>query len=471
MAVKIVVLWTDALTYLLLLTIALFIFWARRYEPLRAPWREVTRRRLGLVALVVLITYGLVALLDSIHFQSRLSTSPQQGGIYYSTEVKSVLDVLFSPLNEISEVTYSAPFASRLYVKELIILPNGQTVEAYPRLQYDAVQQTQPGFNKKTDILRRILLGIIQGTVLWIIIGFPLLVWLAKRRQQTFFNKLGAIFRGKTTVAWREALLALLIVLQISFVLGHLAAAYHILGTDKVGQDVFYQTIKSIRTGFLIGTLTTLFMLPLAVILGMVAGYFRGWIDDIIQYLYTTLSSIPGVLLITAVILSLQIVIANHPALFPTLAERADARLLALCAILGITSWTTLCRLLRGETLKLHQVEFVEAAVTLGTRPYKILMKHILPNVLHIILITVVLDFSGLVLAEAVLSYVGVGVDPTTISWGNMINSARLELAREPTVWWPLLAAFIFMFVLVLSANVFADAVRDAFDPHLREIN
>ena len=95
--------------------------------------------------------------------------------------------------------------------------------------------------------------------------------------------------------------------------------------------------------------------------------------------------------------------------------------------------------------------------------------RHLLPNVMHIVLITVVLDFSSLVLAEAVLSYVGVGVDPTMESWGNMINGARLEMAREPMVWWGLTAAFVFMFGLVLAANLFADAVRDAFDPRLRK--
>ena len=94
-----------------------------------------------------------------------------------------------------------------------------------------------------------------------------------------------------------------------------------------------------------------------------------------------------------------------------------------------------------------------------------ILWRHVLPNVTHIILITVVLEFSTLVLAEAVLTYVGVGVDPTTYSWGNMIDTARLELAREPVVWWPLLAAFCFMFVFVLAANLFADVVSGALDP------
>jgi len=97
-----------------------------------------------------------------------------------------------------------------------------------------------------------------------------------------------------------------------------------------------------------------------------------------------------------------------------------------------------------------------------------ILVRHILPNVMHIVIISLVLDFSGLVLAEAVLSYIGVGVDPSMISFGTMINAARLELSRQPAVWWTIAAAFAFMFAMVLSANLFADAVRDAFDPRVR---
>jgi peptide/nickel transport system permease protein len=110
----------------------------------------------------------------------------------------------------------------------------------------------------------------------------------------------------------------------------------------------------------------------------------------------------------------------------------------------------------------------VQAATAFGVANSRILSRHILPNVMHMVLITIVLEFSGLVLAEAVLSYVGIGVDPTTNSWGNMINSARLEMAREPIVWWSLMAAFIFMFTLVLAANLFSDTVRDAFDPRVQ---
>jgi peptide/nickel transport system permease protein len=150
------------------------------------------------------------------------------------------------------------------------------------------------------------------------------------------------------------------------------------------------------------------------------------------------------------------------------MAERADMRLLFLCMILGITSWTGLCRLLRGETLKLRELDYVQAGSAFGVSHLRIMLRHLLPNLMHLVMISVVLDFSSLVLAEAVLSYVGVGVDPTTLSWGNMINSARLEMAREPVVWWSLTSAFVFMFTLVLAANLFSDAVRDAFDPRQR---
>jgi len=235
-----------------------------------------------------------------------------------------------------------------------------------------------------------------------------------------------------------------------------------------VGTDVFYQALKSIRTSLVIGTLTTLVLLPLGIAAGIAAGYFRGWVDDAIQYLYTTLNSIPGVLLIAAAVLMIQVLIDTHPDTFQTAAQRADMRLLALCAILGLTSWTGLARLLRGESLKLSELEYIQAAHAFGVSHARILARHILPNVAHIVIISLVLDFSGFVLAEAVLSYVGVGVDPSTISFGTMINAARMEMAREPMVWWSLAAAFCFMFTLVLAANLFADAVRDGFDPRVR---
>ncbi|NLZ40246.1 MAG: ABC transporter permease [Comamonadaceae bacterium] len=216
----------------------------------------------------------------------------------------------------------------------------------------------------------------------------------------------------------------------------------------------------------LLGGLATVATLPLAVVLGIMAGYFKGWVDELIQYVYTVLSSVPNVLLIAACVLMVQVFIDQHADLFQTGAERSDLKLFLLCAVLGLTGWAGLCRLLRGETLKLRELEYVQAASAFGVGHARIMLRHIFPNVAHLMLIVTVLDFSALILYEAVLSYVGVGVDPSMNSFGGMINLARNEMSRDPIVWWSFAAAFGFMVTLVLAANLFADGVRDAFDPH-----
>jgi peptide/nickel transport system permease protein len=202
--------------------------------------------------------------------------------------------------------------------------------------------------------------------------------------------------------------------------------------------------------------------------LGLAAGYFRGWVDEAIQYLYTVLSSVPNVLLIAALVLMVQVFLDQHPELFETGAERADLKLFMLCLVLGLTGWATLARLLRAETLKLRELEYVQAATAFGIGHGRILARHVFPNVAHLMLIVTVLEFSSLVLYEAVLSYVGVGVDPSMNSFGGMINLARAEMSRDPVVWWSFASAFGFMVALVLAANLFADGVRDAFDPRSR---
>ena len=240
---------------------------------------------------------------------------------------------------------------------------------------------------------------------------------------------------------------------------------WHVFGTDAVGNDVLYEAVKSIRTAVVIGTLATLATLPFAVTLGIAAGYFKGRVDDVIQYIYTTISSIPSVLLIAASVLMVQVFLDKNDGWYQTSLERSDLRLMLLAVIIGMTGWATLARLLRAETMKLSTLDFVTAAKALGVSPFAIMRRHILPNVMHIVLIVTVLDFSGIVLYEAVLSYVGVGVDPAMHSFGTMINAARSELSRSPMVWWNLAASFIFLVALVLPANLFASAVRDAFDP------
>jgi peptide/nickel transport system permease protein len=174
---------------------------------------------------------------------------------------------------------------------------------------------------------------------------------------------------------------------------------------------------------------------------------------------------VPNVLLIAACVLMVQVFLDKNPELFETGAERADLKLFLLCAVLGLTGWASLCRLLRAETLKLRELDYVQAAHAFGISHSRIMARHIFPNVAHLMLIITVLDFSSLILYEAVLSYVGVGVDPSMNSFGGMINLARNEMSRDPVVWWSFASAFGFMVTLVLAANLFADGVRDAFDP------
>jgi peptide/nickel transport system permease protein len=463
-----VVLWTDALVFLLVAVVLVFAWYARNKEHLRAPWREVVRSRMAVASLVVLCVYTVTGLLDSVHFRKALPMQEGQQEVQYSGDVLSVLDELLGPMRTQEEKTYSAPFATHLYAKESVLDESGEPQRVFPRLEYGGAHLEDPATQKAGDILTRTLKATAQALVVTLLIFLLFGTLLARKWRQPLTSALRSIVHGTADVPWRTALFTIAVFVWLIALIANLSAVYHVLGTDKVGHDVLYQSIKSIRTGLVIGTLTTLVMLPFAVFLGMMAGYFRGWVDDVIQYLYTTLNSIPGVLLIAAAVLMMQVYMANHPELFETMAERADMRLLFLCLILGITSWTGLCRLLRGETLKLRELDYVQAADAFGVSRVTIMVRHLLPNLLHLVLIAVVIDFSGLVLAEAVLSYVGVGVDPTTMSWGNMINRARLEMAREPMVWWSLLAAFTFMFALVLAANLFSDAVRDAFDPRLR---
>ena len=460
-----VILWSDALVFLLLAAGAASGWYIRQREHLLLPWRRVAQSSVAMVSLLVLSLFLVVGLLDTLHFRAAL---PQANGDerVYSSEVLSAFDKMVEPLHTHTEKTYSAPFALTLYAKESTTDVQGNIVRDYPRLQYGGAHLADMS-QRDSDVVKRAMLGALTG----LLVG-GLIVWFAgwvPYVPTRAGSKTDGGYVRNPPYIWRAEIIAVLILSTFIGALANLATVYHVLGTDKVGQDMLYLSLKSIRTGLIIGTVTTLVTLPLALFLGVAAGYFRGWVDDIIQYLYTVLSSIPSVLLIAAAVLMMQVTIDTHPEWFDTSAARADLRLVFLCLILGVTSWTGLCRLLRGETLKLREMEYIQAAQSFGVSSLRILTRHIMPNVMHIILIALVMDFSALVLAEAVLSYVGVGVDPSMISFGTMINAARLEMGREPMVWWALAAAFCFMLALVLAANLFADAVRDAFDPRLNQ--
>jgi peptide/nickel transport system permease protein len=169
----------------------------------------------------------------------------------------------------------------------------------------------------------------------------------------------------------------------------------------------------------------------------------------VVVFLISILFAMPGLLLLIALIMAL----GRGP--------------VQVCVALGVTGWVSFARLARGETLKLRELDYVQAARALGVSELRIVLRHVVPNLMHLVVITFVLTFSGLVLSEAVLSWLGLGIDG---SWGQMIDQARDELSRDPVIWWNLLAASSALFGLILAVNLVGDTVRDILDPRaLRE--
>lgn len=222
----------------------------------------------------------------------------------------------------------------------------------------------------------------------------------------------------------------------------------HWLGTDYMGRDVLARAAHGTITSLTVGFVGMGISVVIGTILGALAGYFGGVVDELIVWLYTTFDTIPYLLLVV----SFSLVMGPG--------------LKTLCLAIGLTFWVGLCRLVRGEFIKHREREYVQGAAAIGGSHLRRIFVHILPNVSHIILINFSLGFVSVIKSEVIFSYLGLGVEPGTPSWGIMIDNAKLELSRG--VWWGLFAATIFMFFLILSFNLFNDALRDALDPKLK---
>ena len=219
------------------------------------------------------------------------------------------------------------------------------------------------------------------------------------------------------------------------------------LGADIFGRSVLLKAIMGTYVSMSVALLSSALAIPFGVILGAVAGYFGKLADELITWFYTTISNIPSILLLIS------------------LAYVMDKGIISMSIALGATSWVTICRLIRGEFIKHKEREYVQAAKSLGASHSRRIFKHILPNVTHIIIIQVSFLFISAILAEVILSYLGLGVQGMP-SWGTMIDEAKLELARG--VWWQLAAATGFIFFIALALNILGDALRDCLDPKLR---
>lgn len=222
----------------------------------------------------------------------------------------------------------------------------------------------------------------------------------------------------------------------------------HPFGTDIFGRDILARAVHACYTALSIGLIASGLSLIIGTFLGAMAGYFGGKLDALITWLYTTVDSIPYILLI------------------PSLAFIMGRGLTTVYIAVGLTSWVSTCRLIRAEFLKHKNRDYVAAALALGASNKRRIFNHILPNVLHIAFIQFGLGFVSAIKIEVILTFLGIGVDPSVPSWGIMIDDAKLELARP--FWGNLLAATIFMFGLILSFNLFNDKLRDALDPKLK---
>ena len=223
--------------------------------------------------------------------------------------------------------------------------------------------------------------------------------------------------------------------------------AGHWLGTDNLGRDVAARVVQGARIAFQVGVVTSLIAIPIGVLLGCLAGYFGGRMDDVIVWLYSTVACMPGLLFILAI----SMVVGKG--------------LLGVYLGIGLTTWVGLCRLLRGEVMKHRDRAYVLAARSLGYGDLRILFRHILPNVVHIVIITFSLRFPAAIGTEVFMSFLGIGVQGEP-SWGVMIGNARLRLWQG--VWWEMAAVTAAILVVVWAFNLVGDSLRDALDPRLR---
>jgi peptide/nickel transport system permease protein len=222
----------------------------------------------------------------------------------------------------------------------------------------------------------------------------------------------------------------------------------HILGTDDLGRDFFLRLLYAGQISLGIAITAGVLALTLGILLGVFTGYYGGIIDDFMIWFITTVDSIPSLYLLLLI-----------SALF-----RPSPIILIL--VLGLLGWTGAMRLVRGETLSLREREFVVAARAIGASPWRTMFLHIVPNVLSIIIVTLMLNIGGLMLVEAALSFLGFGVKPPTPTWGNMLTDAQTYFTKGPfLVFWP----GLLIMISVLCLYIIGDGLRDAFDPKLKE--
>ncbi len=227
----------------------------------------------------------------------------------------------------------------------------------------------------------------------------------------------------------------------------------YLFGTDGLGRDVFARIIHGGRMTMTIGAVAVLVAAVIGVVIGCLSGYFGGWVDTLLMRITEIFSAIP--FLPFAMLLSYVI---------KTMPIGETTRILIIMLILGLLSWTGLARMLRAQVLAEREKEFVTAARSMGLKQWRIAFRHILPNVISVILVSVTLDFAGCLLTESSLSYLGFGVQQPTPTWGNMLTGANNSVVIQ-NYWWQWVFPGLFLALATISINIIGDTLRDALDP------
>lgn len=222
----------------------------------------------------------------------------------------------------------------------------------------------------------------------------------------------------------------------------------NIFGTDIFGRSVFQKVVKGTEIAMSVGVVVSIISAVLGVFLGVLAGYFGGWIDDFLMWLYTVIASIPNIILLVSI------------------AYILGKGIFAIFIALSSNFWTDIFLFVRNEVIRHRDREYVQAATALGAGHFRKIFYHILPNIMHVILIKFSMVFQQAIKSEVLLSYLGLGVQNTP-SWGRMIDEAKIELMKG--VWWQIFFATTFMFLIVLSFNILSDAIRVSLDPKMKK--
>lgn len=231
-----------------------------------------------------------------------------------------------------------------------------------------------------------------------------------------------------------------------------------LLGTDRQGRSIMLRSLYSVKIALQVGLVVALLAVTFGTLIGSAAAFYGGWVDHLVQWMYSTFSSIPNLVLLA--LLVYMFTDATIKVFGMSLA--LDGTLIPVYVALASTFWIGPCRLVRGEVLKIKELEYVQAARAIGFSRFYILIRHVIPNTAHLMLINFSLLFIAAVKSEVILTFLGLGVKKGA-SWGLMISHSAQEVVGG--FYWQIGAATFFMFFLVLAFNIVADALQDAFDP------